>query len=47
MANLQLLHQGQLSSFVESAISSSPFASKDLLAKNVSFYVDDNLGLDL
>ena len=35
---------GQLSSIVDTAIASSPFASKDPLAKNVSFYVDENLG---
>lgn len=35
---------GLLVSVVDSAIASSPFASKDPLAKNVSFYVDENLG---
>jgi len=39
-----LVFLGQLSSIVDTAIASSPFASKDPLAKNVSFYVDENLG---
>jgi hypothetical protein len=29
---------------VEAALASSPFAAKDPLAKNVSFFVDQNLG---